>query len=160
MNRYARWIGGISHQSIDLSCLHNLLQKVVICALLDTRFKGIQVVAYSANCQTTKVRLTKVFLKSLGACTWTNKENSSSWVYSCSTRGTDIARVEGQWLNNGPNHAVLETQMTALRLKLAFLIYIPPPIAQAIPVTSLYNIMIVCSTFSVETHYTCAKEMP
>ena len=34
-------------------------QKVVICALLDTGFKGMQVVTYPTNCQTTEVRLTK-----------------------------------------------------------------------------------------------------
>ena len=60
-----------------------------------------------------------------------------------------IARVEDQWLNNGLNCSVPETQMTAPRLELAFLIYFPPPIAQAITVTSLYDITIVCSTFSV-----------
>ena len=41
-------------------------------------------------------------------------------------RGTNIAGVEGQWLNNGPNHSVPETRMTALRLELTFLIYFPP----------------------------------
>ena len=108
VHRYARWIGGLSHQSSDLSHLCNPLQKVVIHALLNTRFKGIQVVTYLANCQTTKVMLTKVFPKSLGGCTWTNKVNSSSRIYSCSTRGTNIARVEGQWLNN-------ETQLCSAR---------------------------------------------
>ena len=129
MLRYARWICGLSHQSSDLSYLHNLLWKVVICALLDTGFKGIQVVNYPTNYQTTKVMLTKVFPKSLGACTWIHKVHSSSRIYSCSMRGTNIARVDGQWLNKGPNHSVPETQTTALRLKLAFLIYFPPPIA-------------------------------
>ena len=64
-------------------------------------------------------------------------------------RGTDIAGVEGQWLNNGPNCSVPETQTTALRLKLAFLIYFPPPIAWEITVTSFYDITIICSTFSM-----------
>ena len=149
VHRYARLIGGLSHQSSNLSHLHNPLWKVVICALLDTRFKGMQVVTYPTNCQTTKVILTKVFPKSLGACTWINKANSSSRIYSCSMRGTNIARVEGQWLNNGPNHSVPETQMTAPRFKLTFLIYFPPPIAWAITVMSLYDITIIWSTFSV-----------
>ena len=38
-----------------------MLQKVVICALLDTRFKGLQVVTYLTNSETTKVLLTKEF---------------------------------------------------------------------------------------------------
>ena len=37
-------------------------------------------------------------------------------------RGTDIAKVEGQWLlSNWPNHSVPKTQMTAPRLVLATL---------------------------------------
>ena len=38
-------------------------QRVVIHALLDTRFKGMQVVTYPTNFQTTKVILTKEFPK-------------------------------------------------------------------------------------------------
>ena len=37
----ARWIGGLSHQSGNLSHLHNQLQKVVIRASSDTGFKWI-----------------------------------------------------------------------------------------------------------------------
>ena len=145
----ARSIGGLSHQSSDLSHLCNLLWKVVICAFLDTGFKGMQVVTYPANHQTTKVVLTKVFPKSLGACTWIKKEKSSCWIYSCSTRGTNIAREEGQWLDNRPNHSVPETQMTAPKPEQALLIYFPPQIAQAIIVMSSSDITIICSTFSV-----------
>ena len=55
-----------------------------------------------------------------------NKQvHSSSWL--CSTWGTNIARVEGWWLVNGPNCLVPETQMTAPRLVCALLIYFPPP---------------------------------
>ena len=128
VHRYARWIGGLSHQSSNLSCLCNpLLQKVVIHALLDTRFKGIQVVTYPINCQTTKVIPTKVFPKSLGACTWINKVNSSSRLYSSSMRGTNIARVQGWGLNNRPNHSVPETQMTAPKLWASFPYILPSP---------------------------------
>ena len=42
-HRDARWIGGLSHQSSDLSCICNLLQMVVICTFSDTGFEGIQV---------------------------------------------------------------------------------------------------------------------
>ena len=48
-HRDARWIGGLSQQSSNLSCLCNPLWKVVICACSDTRFKGIKVVNYLAN---------------------------------------------------------------------------------------------------------------
>ena len=39
VHRDSMWIGGLSHQSSNLSHLCNLLQKVVICACSDTRFK-------------------------------------------------------------------------------------------------------------------------
>ena len=149
VHRDTRWIGVLSNQSSNLSCICNRLQKVVIHALLDTGFKGMSVVTYPANCQTTKVMLTKVFPKSLGACTWINKEDSSSSIYSCSMRGTDIAIVEGWWLNYRPNHSVPETQMTAPKPEWALFIYFPPQIAQAIIVISSNDITIICSTFSV-----------
>ena len=153
VHRYARWIGRPSHQSSNLSCPRNLLQKVVIHVLLDTRFMGIQVVTYPTNCQTTEIIPTKKFpIKGLGTCTWINKVHSSSWLYSCSMRGTNIARVEGQWLINRPIHSVPETQMTAPGSSLLFLIYFPPQIAGEITVMSFYDVMIVCSTvFGGET---------
>ena len=90
-----------------------------------------------------------MFPKSLGACTWINKVNSSSRIYSCSMRGTNIAEVEGKWLNKWPNHSVPETQMTALKLELALLISFPPPVAWVIIVPSLIDIIIICSTVSM-----------
>ena len=51
LHRDTRWIGGLSHQSSNLSHLCNPLQKVVICACSDTRFKGIKVVSYLTNKQ-------------------------------------------------------------------------------------------------------------
>ena len=65
-HRDASWIGGLSHQSNDLSCLCNLLQKVVIHALPNTGFQGMQVVRYQTNYQTTKVVLTRGFPKKSG----------------------------------------------------------------------------------------------
>ena len=52
-HRDARWISGLSHQSRDLSHLHYSLQKVVVCACSDMRFKQHKVVNYLANLQTT-----------------------------------------------------------------------------------------------------------
>ena len=49
LHRDARWIGGLSHQSSNLSHLCNLLQKVVIWACSNTGFEGIKVVNYLAN---------------------------------------------------------------------------------------------------------------
>ena len=89
-----------------------------------------------------------MFPKYLRACTWMNKVNSSSTIYSCSMRGTDIAKVEGQCLHNGPYHSVPETQTTASKLELTLLIYFPPPVAWVITVTSLNDVTIICSTFS------------
>ena len=47
------WIGGLSHQSSDLSHPHYLLQKVVVHACSDTGFGQHKVVNYLANLQTT-----------------------------------------------------------------------------------------------------------
>ena len=69
--------------------------------------------------------------------------------YSCSMRGTNIAEVEGQWLNKWPNRSVPENQMTALKLKLALLISFPPSVAWVIVVPSSNYIKIICSTFSM-----------
>ena len=66
LHRYVRWIGGVSHQSTNLSHLCNPLQKVVICALPNTRFEWMQVMSYPTNCQTTKVIITKGFPKRSG----------------------------------------------------------------------------------------------
>ena len=90
----------------------------------------MQVVTYPTNCQTAEVRLTKSSpQKGMGTCTWINKVHSCSWLYSCSTRGTYIAKVEveGQWLDNRPNCSLPDTQMTAPRLVCALLIYFPLP---------------------------------
>ena len=108
------------------------------------------VISLSLSCQTTKVILTKKFpKKGLGTCTWINKVHSSSWLYSCSKRGTNIARVEGWCLNNRPNCSVPETQMTAPGSSSLFLTYFPPQVVQEITVTSFYDVTIVCSTLLV-----------
>ena len=160
VHRYARWVGGLSHQSSNLSHLHNMLQKVVIHASLDTGFKGMQVVTYPTNCQTTKVILTKSSQKGLGTCTWINKVHCSSRIYSCSTRGTNIARVEGQWLNNGPNHSVPETQTTALRLEHTFLIYFPPQKHERSLWHPFLMSQLAALLFWWENHSACPEEMP
>ena len=67
---YIHMTGVGVHQSSNLSHPHNLLQKVVIHPLLDTRFMGMQVVTYPTNYQTTEVIQTKNFpKKGLGTCT-------------------------------------------------------------------------------------------
>ena len=52
-HRDARWIGGLSQQSSNLSHLCYLLQKVVVCACSNTRFEWHKVVNKLANLQTT-----------------------------------------------------------------------------------------------------------
>ena len=49
LHRDARWIGGLSHQSSNLSCLCNPLQKVVVHARSDTGFKWHEVANDQAN---------------------------------------------------------------------------------------------------------------
>ena len=50
-------------------------QRIVICALLDTRFKGIEVVIYPVNVKQLKSHQLKVPHKGLGTCIWINKSN-------------------------------------------------------------------------------------
>ena len=53
LHRDAMWIGGLSHQSSNLSHLCYSLQKVVVYACSNTEFKQHKVVNYLANLQTT-----------------------------------------------------------------------------------------------------------
>ena len=134
---------GLSHQSSNLFCLCNLLQKVVICA----RFEGMQVVNYLANYQTTKVILTKGVPNKSGYMQM-NKQGAhiSTGIYSCSMRGTNIAREEGQWPpSNWPNSPVPETQTTALRLLHASLLYPIPRCTSRMIMTSPNDVRIICS---------------
>ena len=82
--------------------------RVVICASLNTGFKGIQVVTYPANFKQLKSHWLKVPQKGLGTCIWINKVTHSILVMLCSMRGTKIAKVEGLWLVNRPECLVSE----------------------------------------------------
>ena len=87
---------------------------------------------------------------SLGTCRWITKAHISTWIYSCSMRGTDTAEVEGQWPpSNWPNHSFPKTQMTTPRPLCAFLLYPIPKCTSWAIMTSLNDIRIVCSPISV-----------
>ena len=83
-------------------------QRVVVHALLNTGFKGIQVVTYPANVKQLKSHWLKVPQKGLGTCIWINETHSSFWLCSAPQRGTEIAGVEGLWLVSRPKHSVSE----------------------------------------------------
>ena len=57
-------------------------QRVVICALLNTRFKGMEVVTYPANVKQLKSHWLKVPQKGLGTCIWINKSHGPFWLCS------------------------------------------------------------------------------
>ena len=57
-------------------------QRVMIHALLDTGFKGMQVVTYPANVKQLKSHWLKVPQKGLSICIWINKWHSSFWLCS------------------------------------------------------------------------------
>ena len=87
---------------------------------------------------------------SLGTCRWINKAHSSTGIYSCSTKGTNIAEVEGQWPpSNWPNHSVSETQMTAPRLLHVFSLYPIPKCTSRVIMMSLNDFRIICSPILV-----------
>ena len=60
--------------------------RVVICASLDTGFKGMQVVTYLANVKQLKSYWLKYPQKGLGTCIWINETHSSFWLCSASWR--------------------------------------------------------------------------
>ena len=82
-------------------------QRVVIHALLDTGFKGMQVVTYLTYIKQLKSHWLKVPQKGLGTCIWIN-ETQFILVMLCSMRGTEIAGVEGLWLVSRPKCSVSE----------------------------------------------------
>ena len=82
-------------------------QRVVICASLNTGFKGMQVVTYLANIKQFKSYWLKSSPKGLGTCIWIN-ETQFILVMLCSTRGTKIDGVEGLLLVNRPSRSVSE----------------------------------------------------
>ena len=57
-------------------------QRVVICALLNTRFKGMHVVTYPANIKQLKLHWLKVPQKGLDTCISINKSHSPFWLCS------------------------------------------------------------------------------
>ena len=148
VHRDTRWIGGLSHQSSDLSHLCSQLQKVVICASSDTRLKWIYIESYLANQQTTKVMLTKGVPNKSGNMQVSKQSTLFYW---------NILHLhKGHWCNQSRG-TVTSYQLTEMfsswnpddspKACVCFS-YIPPsPIAWAIVVTSLDDVMIICSTF-------------
>ena len=80
-------------------------QRVVICALLNTRFKGEVGSDLPSDCQTTKVTLTEGFPERSGYIHMDKQVTHSILDMLFSTRGTKTAGVEGLWLINRPEHA-------------------------------------------------------
>ena len=95
---------------------------------------------------------------SLGTCRWINKAHSSTGMYFCSTRGTDIAKIEGQWPPSiWPNHSVPETQ-PAGSYTLSFYILSPDAWAEWL----WHHQMLSESSalpFQWEKHCACAGEL-
>ena len=82
---------------------------------------------------------------SLDTCRWINKAHSSTWIYSCSMRGTDTAKVEDWWPpSNWTNHSVPKTQTTAPRLLCIFLLYPIPNCMSWVIMTSVNDVRISC----------------
>ena len=83
-------------------------QRVVICASLNTRFKGDVGSDLPGYCQITKVTLTEGSPERSGCMHMDKQVTHSIQDMLFSTRGTKTANVEGQWLINGPKHLVPE----------------------------------------------------
>ena len=83
-------------------------QRVVIHSLLDTGFKGMQVVTYLANIKQLKSHWLNVPPKRSGYMHMDKWNTQSILVMLCSTRGTEIAGVEGLWPVSRPKCSVSE----------------------------------------------------
>ena len=80
----------------------------MICALLDTRFKGEVGSDLPGYCQTTKVTLTEGSPERSGYMHMDKQVTHSILDMLFSTRGTETAKVEGLWLINRPKCFVPE----------------------------------------------------
>ena len=90
-------------------------QRVVIHALLNTRFKGEVGSDLPSYHQTTKVTLTEDSPSRSGYMHMNKQVTHSILDMLFSTRGTKTAKVDGLWLINRPKHSVPEYQTTAPR---------------------------------------------
>ena len=82
--------------------------RVVICALLNTRFKGDVGSDLPSYHQITKVTLTEGSPERSGCMHMDKQVTHSILDMLFSMRGTETAKVEGRWLLNGPKHLVPE----------------------------------------------------
>ena len=102
VHRYIRWTGRLSHQTSDLSHPHNLLPEG--CDLYFARYldQGDVGSDLPSCCQTTKVTLTEDSPERSGYMHMDKQVTHSNLIMLFSTRGTEIAKVEGLWLVKRP----------------------------------------------------------
>ena len=82
--------------------------RVVICALLDTGFKAMQLVIYLDNVKQLKSHWPESSPKKSGFIHMGKWNTQFILVMLCSMRDTKIAGVEGLWLVSRPKHSVSE----------------------------------------------------
>ena len=97
-----------------------------------------------------------------GTCRWTDKEHFPVRMYSHSMRGTKVTATAGWWLlSKLPECSAPKTQMTALRLVHALLIYSPTLCISIMFVTSLNDITIICfPLLAGKALHMCRRAMP
>ena len=100
-------------------------RRVVIHALLNIRFKGMQVVTYPANIKQLKSHWLKSSPERSGYMQMDKQITQSILVMLCSTRGTKTAKVEGLWLVNRPKCSVLEDPENSSEVQLCSPFIVP-----------------------------------
>ena len=95
---WGNWMDWWAHQSSNLSFVCQFAPKGCSPCHSDTGSEGYNVVNYPGNMQTTKPNQLRVPKITLGICSQTNEEHFPVRLYSHSSRGTEVAATEGQWL--------------------------------------------------------------
>ena len=90
------------------SALAICCQRVVFHASLDIRFKGMQMATYPTNVKQQKSHLTISSPERSGCMHMDKQITQCILVMLCSTRGTEISKVEGLWLVNRPECSISE----------------------------------------------------
>ena len=95
---WGHWMDWWAHQSSNLSCMCQFALKGCSPYHSNTGSEGYKVANYPVNMQTTKSNQLRVPKITLGTCSGTNEEHFPVRLYSHSSRGTEVAMTEGQWL--------------------------------------------------------------
>ena len=159
--RDARWIGGLTKVVIYPACT-NSLQKVAVHAALIQGPRDIRQWTTQLSCKQLNWHQLSIPKITLDTCSWTNKEHFPLKMYSHSSRGTEVAATEGQWLlHKWLNCTAAKNPDNSLELMCASPYILPTLYVRTETVMLLIDIMIICFPLLVgKTLCMCSRVMP